>query len=312
MGCCLSSSATDKSSAPNQHPHFQRSDESRAPPPVVDEETVKEVLSVSETPRPKPQEQEPVFQDQIQEQKRTQEPVFEVKLDRVQEQKRVVDVQELLPVFEAEEKWEKRIPICGGGDGEISEPASEICSLQSESFSATTVTRDEDDEVQQRVVNNSNRVSPVKLQKNPRDVGFRPGRVVGKSPTRRTDASPGRRYGPNGNGVGSARVVQPSQGGRRVGSRTESNRRDPGESSGRRSRSPATRITDNGGVNRANVGRSPSANRRYPGRSPVGSVESSNSSTRRIFEEPKMEEVKWPANESLDNPHVSLECFIFL
>ncbi|XP_050371761.1 uncharacterized protein LOC126789604 [Argentina anserina] len=308
MGCCLSSTATDKSSAPpNPRLHFQsRSDDSRAPPPV-DEEAVKEVLSETPTPKPKlQQDQQPVlFQVPQQHNKTTtQEPVFEVKLDQIQEQqhknKVFVDDQE------PPQKRDKRIPICP----EISEDASEICSLQSESVSATTATRDDDEEVQQRVVLNS-RVSPRKLHKSPRD-GFGPGRVVGKSPTRRTDSSPGRRYG---NGVGSGRLAQPGQqavGGRRAGLSGEPNRRDPGESSGRRSRSPATRITENGGINRANVSRSPSANRRYPGRSPVGPVESSNSSTRRRVEEPRMEEGKWAANESLENPLVSLECFIFL
>ncbi|KAK9936308.1 hypothetical protein M0R45_013156 [Rubus argutus] len=295
MGCCLSSTANDKSSAsdPPKCQHFQRSDESRAPPPV-DEETVKEVLS--ETPRPKLVE--PVFEEKlerIEEPKRAQEPVFEEKLK-----------------LEEVEQWEKSIPICSNGGGEISE-ASEICSL-SESVSATTVTRDEDEEVYQRV--NNNRGSPMKLPNNQRD-GFGPRRehrVVGKSPTRRTESSPGRRYGPNGGSIGSVRSGQQHpqpMGSRRGGPRAESNRRDPGESSGRRSRSPATRITDGGGVNRSNVGRSPSARRsgRYPGRTPVGPVESS---TRRIAEEPKMEEGKWPAHESLDNPLVSLECFIFL
>lgn len=266
---------------------------------------MKEVLS--ETPRPKLVE--PVFEEkleriEIEEQKRAQEPVFEVKLDRTEEQRRAQEAvfEEKLKLQEVEQ-WEKRIPICSNGGGEISE-ASEICSL-SESVSATTVTRDEDEEVYQRV--NNNRGSPMKLPKNPRD-GFGPRReqrVVGKSPTRRTtESSPGRRYGPNGSVRSGQQHPQP-MGSRRGGSRAESNRRDPGESSGRRSRSPATRITDGGGVNRSNVGRSPSA-RRYPGRTPV------ESSTRRIAEEPKMEEGKWPANESLDNPLVSLECFIFL
>lgn len=268
---------------------------------------MKEVLS--ETPRPKLVE--PVFEeklDRIEQQKRAQEPVFEVKLDRIEEQRRAQEAvfEEKLKLQEVEQ-WEKSIPICSNGGGEISE-ASEICSL-SESVSATTVTRDEDEEVYQRVVNN-NRGSPMKLPKNPRD-GFGPRReqrVVGKSPTRRTtESSPGRRYGPNGSVRSGQQHPQP-MGSRRGGSRAESNRRDPGESSGRRSRSPATRITDGGGVNRSNVGRSPSARRsgRYPGRTPV------ESSTRRIAEEPKMEEGKWPANESLDNPLVSLECFIFL
>lgn len=288
-----------------QGPRSDDAHDSRAPPPV-DEETVKEVLS--ETPRPKPtpsspppplmpftklQEHEPEDQDQ---EKRAQEPVFEKKIKQ-----------------EDPEKIEEKIPIYNNNNGEISE-VSEICSL-SESMSTTTITRDDDEEVHQRV----NR-SPMRIPKNRDPIGQRRDRVVGKSPTRRTESSPGRKYGPNGNnGAGSVRLVQSREPGpgqqplSRRGSRAESNRRDPGESSGRRSRSPATRVTDGGGANRANVGRSPSARRsgRYPGRTAVGQVESSGS-TRRVAEEPMMEEGKWPANESIDNPLVSLECFIFL
>ncbi|XP_021830777.1 pinin-like [Prunus avium] len=324
MGCCMSTTTTEKSPAlgpqklqhslvGTQGPRSDDAHDSRAPPPV-DEETVKEVLS--ETPRPKPtpssppppplmpftklQEHEPVDQDQ---EKRAQEPVFEKKIKQ-----------------EDPEKIEEKIPIYNN-NGEISE-VSEICSL-SESMSTTTITRDDDEEVHQRV----NR-SPMRIPKNRDPVGQRRDRVVGKSPTRRTESSPGRKYGPNGNnGNGSVRLVQSREPGpgqqplsrrgsaelNRRGSRAESNRRDPGESSGRRSRSPATRVTDGGGANRANVGRSPSARRsgRYPGRTTVGPVESSGS-TRRVAEEPMMEEGKWPANESIDNPLVSLECFIFL
>ncbi|BFG27693.1 hypothetical protein CerSpe_139670 [Prunus speciosa] len=325
MGCCMSTTTTEKSPAlgpqklqhslvGTQGPRSDDAHDSRAPP-SVDEETVKEVLS--ETPRPKPtpsspppalmpftklQEHEPVDQDQ---EKRAQEPVFEKKTKP-----------------EDPEKIEEKIPIYNN-NGEISE-VSEICSL-SESMSTTTITRDDDEEVHQRV----NR-SPMRIPKNRDPVGQRRDRVVGKSPTRRTESSPGRKYGPNGNnGNGSVRLVQSREPGpgqqqplsrrgsrtesNRRGSRAESNRRDPGESSGRRSRSPATRVTDGGGANRANVGRSPSARRsgRYPCRTAVGPVESSGS-TRRVAEEPMMEEGKWQANESIDNPLVSLECFIFL
>ncbi|KAM1033293.1 hypothetical protein TB2_036295 [Malus domestica] len=318
MGCCLSTTDAGKSSAfgPPKHRHSlagtaeSRSDaarESRAPPPI-DEETVKEVLS--ETPKPKhPQQSSPP-------------PLF--KHEPVQDRdqgKKAASEEEELPVFVSlktkidPEKIEQKVPICNNNDGggEASE-LSEICSL-SESMSGTTVTRDDDEEVHQRFVNRS----PVKFGQN-RDssMGQRRDQVVGKSPSRITASSPGRRYGPNG--AGSVRLVQsrepsPSkQPMSRRGSRPESNRREPGESSGRRSRSPATRITDGGGVNRANVGRSPSARKsgKYPGRTTIGPIESSSSCPiRRVAEEP-INEGNWPANESLDNPHVSLECFIFL
>ncbi|XP_009339714.2 serine/arginine repetitive matrix protein 1-like [Pyrus x bretschneideri] len=322
MGCCLSTAAAGKSSAlgPQKHRHSLVGSEelrsgavreSRAPPPV-DEETVKEVLSETPKPKTKPPPQSsppPLFEH---------EPV----LDRDQE-KRAASDEEELPVFVSlktkldPEKIEQKIPISnnnGGGGGEISE-VSEICSL-SESMSATTVTRDDDEEVHQRLVNRS----PMKLRQN-RDssMGQRRDRVVGKSPTRRTESSPGRRYGPNG--AGSVRLVQSREPGpgqqpmSRRGPRTESNRCDPGESSGRRSRSPAMRITDGGGVNRTNAGRSPSPRRsgKYPTRTAIGPIESSSSGpTRRVAEEPNKEGT-WPTtNESLDNPHVSLECFIFL
>ncbi|KAM1004951.1 hypothetical protein ACFX13_005125 [Malus domestica] len=323
MGCCLSTAAAGKSSALGDQKHRHSlvgNEESRSGaaresggPPPVDVETVKEVLSETPKPKPKPLPQSsppPLFKH---------EPV----LDRDQE-KRAASDEEELPVFVSlktkldPEKIEQKIPICnnnGGGGGEISE-VSEICSL-SESMSATTVTRDDDEEVHQRLVNRS----PMKLRQN-RDssTGQRRDRVVGKSPTRRTESSPGRRYGPNG--AGSMRLVQSREPGpgqqpmSRRGPRTESNRRDPGDSSGRRSRSPATRITDGGGVNRANAGRSPSARRsgKYPTRTAIGPIDSSSSGpTRRVVEEPNKEEGTWPTtNESLDNPHVSLECFIFL
>lgn len=73
-------------------------------------------------------------------------------------------------------------------------------------------------------------------------------------------------------------------------------RRDPGEISGRRSRSPAMRAVDKGGA-RPGPGRSPSA-RKSPGRV-------------RSEDPTRGKEIVAPT-ESLENPLVSLECFIFL
>lgn len=298
MGCCGS---TEKSSPPgpqkDKHSlvRTQRSRsetmESRGPPPLAEEETVKEVLS--ETPRPKPPpplplpqplQPKPIFkQDYEDDEKRSHKPVFH-------------------GISEVDRETEKTVPI-----NSAVEEMSEICSL-SESVSTTTITRDDDEEVHQRV----NR-SPMKLPKNRSfsgDLGARRDRVIGKSPTRRSDQSPGRRYG---NGVGSVRSVQSREPGQpmvRRALRTEPRRREPGESSARRSRSPAVTRTD-GGSARSSVGRSPSARRsgRSPGRAAAAPVD--NSRTAR--EEPSVEG-KWDptSSESLENPLVSLECFIFL
>ncbi|KAK7327940.1 hypothetical protein VNO77_22033 [Canavalia gladiata] len=173
---------------------------------------------------------------------------------------------------------------------EISE-ASEVCSL-SESVSTTTIA---EEETRQRV----NR-SPAKVHKNR---SFSGERTVGKSPARRSEQSPGRRN------VGSVRIVQSREQMGNGGTRNQPRRRDAGENSGCRSRSPATR-TDNVAA-RSVVGRSPSSRRtnQSPGR--VRTVAAGNGGGK--MENSSMED-KWASsvNESLENPLVSLECFIFL
>lgn len=84
--------------------------------------------------------------------------------------------------------------------------------------------------------------------------------------------------------------------------------RNAGESSLRRSRSPVIR-NDNAG-SRQNLGRSPSV--RKTGKSP-GRVRSDLSENSRK-KEGSNKEGKWPptSNELIENPLVSLECFIFL
>ncbi|KAF7803521.1 serine/arginine repetitive matrix protein 1 [Senna tora] len=176
---------------------------------------------------------------------------------------------------------------------------SEVCSLSESMVSTTTVTdrRDEDDEARQRVS-----ASPAKMRKNRSfsgDLGCRGDRTV-QSPARRN--------------MGSVRLVQSrDQVGHAIGNRgmrNEPHRRDAGENSGRRSRSPATR-TENGPT-RSIVGRSPSARRtnQSPARVRTGTPESGHRRKQHASTEGK-----WPSsatNESLENPLVSLECFIFL
>lgn len=83
-------------------------------------------------------------------------------------------------------------------------------------------------------------------------------------------------------------------------------RREPGENSGRRSGSPGRR---------ANAGRSPSGRRAGPSPGRVRMVRDPNESEsdERKEEEERERESEWQGpNESLENPLVSLECFIFL
>ncbi|CAJ1961584.1 unnamed protein product [Sphenostylis stenocarpa] len=173
---------------------------------------------------------------------------------------------------------------------EISE-VSEVCSL-SESVSTLA-----DEEARQRVNRSPGKVRKARSFSG--ELGARRERTAGKSPARRPEQSPGRRN------VGSVRVVQMGNG----GSGNQPRRRDPGENSGRRSRSPATR--NDSVASRSVVGRSPSARRTNQSPARVRST-AAESGCRKM--ENSYVEGKWPssANESLENPLVSLECFIFL
>ncbi|RDX68903.1 hypothetical protein CR513_52060, partial [Mucuna pruriens] len=195
------------------------------------------------------------------------------------------------PKFEAENPTEtllqndKEKPF--GKPQEISE-VSEVCSV-SESVSTLA-----DEEARLRL----NR-SPPKVRKARSfsgEFGGRRERTPGKSPSRRPEQSPGRRN------VGSVRVVQMGNG----GTANQPRRRDAGENSGRRSRSPATR-TDSV-TTRSVVGRSPSARRTHTNQSPARIRTAATESGGRKMENSTMES-KWPssANESLENPLVSLE-----
>ncbi|XP_020221572.1 uncharacterized protein LOC109804191 [Cajanus cajan] len=187
------------------------------------------------------------------------------------------------PKFEAVKPTESQVEKPFAKPEEISE-LSEVCSV-SESVSTLA-----DEEARQRV--NINR-SPAKLRKAPSfsgEFGARRERTAGKSPARRPEQSPGRRN------VGSARIVQMANG----GAGNQGRRRDAGENSGRRSRSPATR-TDSVAT-RSVVGRSPSARR--ANQSPARARTAAPECSCRKIENSNM--------ESLENPLVSLECFIFL
>ncbi|XP_041004848.1 uncharacterized protein LOC121250011 [Juglans microcarpa x Juglans regia] len=117
----------------------------------------------------------------------------------------------------------------------------------------------------------------------------------------------GPRKRPNTTDLASRRVI-PTKGSsevrtRRLDVRTAGARRDPGEGPGRRSRSPATRTA-------SGVGRSPG---KGMGRTCGQSLESGVQCKQSTGAEEELKEGNLQVgNESLENPLVSLECFIFL
>ncbi|KAE8707522.1 Pre T-cell antigen receptor alpha [Hibiscus syriacus] len=297
MGCCVS---TNRGSSGEKEAHLEVGLESfnqkpilesRTPPPSAEEETVKEVLS--ETPKPK----DPIFIPQEEKKKKTQieNPAF------VQIQGKESLNFNIKPELKSPANFIEEL---------ASEDVSEICSVSlSESVSTITDRRDEEEEV----------TKPQRVFRSPARSGSR-NQVVGRSPTRKLEQSPGRRNGVV-NGGSSVRLVQSREPTVRRGSRANSPRKDPGENSGRRSRSPA--------VNRSVMGHSPSGRRtnQSPGRARLDPRESGN--TKKVEKQhgttttTTTMEGKWPScnnngatssapNESLENPLVSLECFIFL
>ncbi|KAG4945550.1 hypothetical protein AAZX31_15G067400 [Glycine max] len=175
---------------------------------------------------------------------------------------------------------------------EISE-VSEVCSV-SESVSTFA-----EEEARQRVNRSPAKVSKARSFSG--EFGCRREMTAGKSPARRPEQSPARRN------IGSVRVVQMGNG----GTGSQPRRRDSGEISGRRSRSPATR-TDSVAT-RSILGQSPSKRRTHTNQSPARVRTGTAESGGRKMENSSMEG-KWPSSaiESLENPLVSLECFIFL
>nr|XP_027108746.1 uncharacterized protein LOC113728549 [Coffea arabica] len=277
MGCCVSTT-NDKPSAQNL-PHNSKQNRTPPPPshPLLEEESVKEVLS--ETPSvPK-------------------KPTIVRARHEYQDPKKF---KSLLPATAPnipDEKFKK--PIMVLKPEEFSEEASEICSTLSESVSTATYCTEKNDDD-----GTDNRLRFFRHRSLSGDC--RRERVAGKSPSKRPEPSPGR--------VGSGS-------GRDARGRVANNgqRRDCGESSGRRSRSPATR--SEGGGAKTGLVRNGSA--RKGGKSP-GRVKSEVGDKIRKVEDAhngnfgysnrESRENKWPptGNESLENPLVSLECFIFL
>ncbi|CAN0852848.1 hypothetical protein LINGRAHAP2_LOCUS5441 [Linum grandiflorum] len=317
MGCCLT---TPKPAPPPPAKCGvnKSTAESRAPPPAYEEETVKEVLS-SETPNPKPPPRPPLHFSPV----LPPPPPSKPEPDLVEKKEiRAVDpVPEVAVAVEKVERNEEKF--------EISEQdPSEVCSVSISLSESVMSTVTNDDEVKQP----ANRRSPAASKSSARnragstaDSGPRRERFVGRSPTKRSDRSPAKRnYSAATGGGGGGHMMRSGHNpvGARKPARPDMSRRDPGDSSGRRSRSPATThrsataaaAAGGGGRNglaKRTANQSPSRVRKDPPQV-SGGDESRDGKWGNEHRGREEEEDATPANESLENPLVSLECFIFL
>lgn len=305
MGCCVSTNDKGSSASASQK-------QSRVTlPPSMEEETVKEVLS--ETPTPKP----PVhhFPSKLQPQipKPQKLPVFDRVLDPLGHGQKAE--KGMMKANDTLGRIEELKPKAAE---EISEELWEICSL-SESPSISTATNLTEDSGFRHQGHRGAQRSPAKIQ--PSRAGSFSGDMEARrdrtalSPARRSEQSL-RRMNPV--------PVRPAPGGEPGRSRSEPRRRerDPMESSVRRSRSPSmTRVENPGpGGARSDVGRSPSARTTNPSPSRVRSGQNE----RRVRDPDGNNRgeggLLGSGNEQpdgdkpldLENPLVSLECFIFL
>ncbi|KAL2495073.1 hypothetical protein Fot_38830 [Forsythia ovata] len=273
MGCCVST--TTKSAAPNS-PIFKSKCNRKSPPaaqPLLEEETVKEVLS--ETPIIPKQPLSSIRR--FQENRRKETPFIRADPLTPDFSKVVYKKQQNKTVLEK--------PYMVFNNDEISEEGlSEAASVST----AFTEKRENNDSIED--VKEVRQKSPAKFKNRSFSGEVKQDRAVKKSPVRRPESSPVR--------VGSGRESPAVYG----------KGKDIGERSGRRSRSPVTR-TDSGP---AKMGLDRSQSSRRTGKSP-GRVGSGLGERHRKLGEDNRDR-KWPptSNETLENPLVSLECFIFL
>ncbi|KDP24174.1 hypothetical protein JCGZ_25831 [Jatropha curcas] len=297
MGCCISSKAkTD--------PHHPRTLNHRSPPkpltpepkrshvavtpppPSLEEETVKEVLSETPIPKPPQTQTTPLTQQKIAETPTVQEPKSQPQT--FTNNKRIKE--------EKDEEEVERTP-------EVSQ-ASELCSLDTYSTATTaTTTTTTVTEIREDEVTSKKRVnrSPAKV---PRKRPYNGERERGPKLPARMERPPvkrelsGQARSGQRNNVGSSRVG-----------------RDLGERSGRRSRSPATRTSASGAL-KGRAGGSPWKlnGKSLTAKSGDKPVEEGEGSEGKKVEKSENDNVSMQqqGNESLDNPLVSLECFIFL
>lgn len=210
------------------------------------------------------------------------------------------------------EKFETKGPIeeVSVSVSEVASQLSELCT-ESESFStATTVTvteKREDEAISKPCSREGTTIhkwnqSPSRKRPHAADGNVNAGRERRvKSPARRPEPSPEKKV------KGGSRLVRGRESGamgnRKLNAGSAGLRRDSGEGSGRRSRSPSCVRTVAGNCKVGVVG----GRKQTP--SPVDGVEMVKKSESEEVEE-KNDIVS--QGESIENPHVSMECFIFL
>ncbi|KAL3754583.1 hypothetical protein ACJRO7_001776 [Eucalyptus globulus] len=304
MGCCFSSAERGDPHAQNPsrpdlspprppaRPCCSNTGVTRTAAPLAEEEeeeeeTVKEVLS--ETPLPKPH---PPPQTTIDDSAKA-DAGFSPKPE--------------------ERALEARTPTRNEGEdvAEVVSECSELCSV-GESFStasattattATTVAEKRETEVTSRdrgeVTQRVIKRSPMKVQRNRPYSGEQTARRAARSPAKKTELAK--------KTTASPATQQRS----RMGTTTAALRRDQRDGLGRRSRSPATR--NGGGGRKSGAGGSPMKK--------AGNAGGASSATSAGDVEEKVSDTAGEGgdtgdskqgNESVDNPLVSLECFIFL
>ncbi|XP_055823665.1 uncharacterized protein LOC129892139 [Solanum dulcamara] len=282
MGCCLSSSKKRHRRSPPCSATNGRD------PPPLEEETVKEVLS--ETPIPKPHHPPPPPKVIIDD-KEADFPQVKIESTAVVKPRDEIKFESTVVVKPRDEmKFESAVVV----KPEVSEEPSEMCSF-TESYSTTataTEKREEDGEVTQR--------SPIRVYRKRQNTGDLNGvrERSFRSQSGRSAPSPEKRRSP-ASSRGVQRRGMPQQ--RRNVGPPNGTRRGPTDNGVRRSNSPATRNVRN---------RSPAAREaEKPGsQSPARNVKNEGSSQ----PEKSKEEVSPETGESLENPLVSMECFIFL
>ncbi|GER25414.1 RNA-binding KH domain-containing protein [Striga asiatica] len=244
MGCCISTASTSPKTPKFPKTAPINSSISKSPPRILEEETVKEVLSeirtVPKTPPGRAHGAHRHFESPF---------VRNGPFPPVNASKDPHNgVRKPHPAF------------VGGGDDLSEDVGSEICSTLGECESVGTNPAEKGEE---KGGGQIRQMSPARRRDAPFSSEVKRERPVGRSPVRRSDPSPGRARPGNGSGSGYGR------------------RRDAGESSGRRSKSPVTRIDS--GPMKTGSGLSPSA--RKTGKSPGRTGSGSGQRVRKLDEE---------------------------
>lgn len=292
MGCCVSTakgSTADQQQQRHRYPLPDPAKNDRAPPPV-DEETVKEVV-LSETPVSKPLALQVLADENKKSNAVTAGQQKEVEFQHLK-------IQVPLPAAEIElDGGDRRVvPPTAVVEEIVSEP-SELCSFTESISTTATERRDDDGEVNQR----SPARGPPRKRRSAGDLAGGRDRSF-RSPARRSAPSPEKRKPLTSSRAGQNRPMASQR--RNVGPQNGAQRHSV---PARRSRSP---VTHREAVDtRPNVrNKSPAVAVSESARSPAESAENRGDNKVEKPNDGASEET----GESLENPLVSLECFIFL